>query len=105
MTDQRRIVEVTDAAAFALVPPCADPRFDHRTCDYWEDADRGSKRSRPGWLEPSRPRSEPGPKPGLHDNPFGPGDLDVPDANPFAGAARASIPDAFADDDLFAVPF
>jgi GNAT superfamily N-acetyltransferase len=45
-----RIVDVLDAEAFALVPPCADPRFDHRTCDYWEDADRGAKDARPGWL-------------------------------------------------------
>ena len=38
-----RIVDVVDEASFGLIPPCADPRFDHRTCDYWEDADRGSK--------------------------------------------------------------
>jgi hypothetical protein len=37
-----RIVDVGDADTFRLVPPCADPRFDHRSCDYWEDADRGS---------------------------------------------------------------
>ena len=37
------IVDVTDESAFALIPPCADPGFDHRSCDYWEDADRGSK--------------------------------------------------------------
>lgn len=65
-----RIVDVLDATAFALVPPCADPRFDHRTCDYWEDADRGSRSARPAWLEtapanPSRPTSHP-------DNPFAP---------------------------------
>ena len=41
-----RIVDVTDDAAFALIPPCADPGFDHRSCDYWEDADRGSKAAR-----------------------------------------------------------
>ena len=44
------IVDVTDEARFGLIPPCADPSFDHRSCDYWEDADRGSKASRPGWL-------------------------------------------------------
>ena len=22
---------------FGALPPCADPRFDHRSCDYWED--------------------------------------------------------------------
>ncbi len=36
-----RIVDVTDDATFRLLPPCADPGFDHRSCDYWEDADRG----------------------------------------------------------------
>jgi len=48
--DRVRIVDVTDSATFALVPPCADPSFDHRTCDYWEDADRGSKAHRASWL-------------------------------------------------------
>jgi GNAT superfamily N-acetyltransferase len=66
-----RIVDVLDATAFALVPPCADPSFDHRTCDYWEDADRGSRSARPSWLAaqatiaPSRPQATP-------DNPFAP---------------------------------
>ena len=99
---ERRIVDVGDSATFALIPPCADPRFDHRTCDYWEDADRGSKQSRPTWLHAKPAIAEAAPRLGLHDNPFAPGDLDQP--NPFAGAARASLPDAFADDDLFAVP-
>ena len=102
---ERRIVDIGDSAAFALIPPCADPRFDHRTCDYWEDADRGSKQSRPSWLEVRAPSPEKAPHFGLHDNPFAPGDLEEAKSNPFAGAARASIPDAFADDDLFAVPF
>jgi ribosomal protein S18 acetylase RimI-like enzyme len=44
------IVDVGDEARFGLIPPCADPSFDHRTCDYWEDADRGSKASRSSWL-------------------------------------------------------
>lgn len=47
------IVDVTDVDAFDLVPPCADPAFDHRTCDYWEDAESGSKRARPAWLRPA----------------------------------------------------
>ncbi|HEU5205757.1 MAG TPA: hypothetical protein VFU17_15805, partial [Candidatus Limnocylindrales bacterium] len=50
-----RIVDVTDHAAFELVPPCADPSFDHRTCDYWEDADRGSKAARAAWLKAGAP--------------------------------------------------
>jgi ribosomal protein S18 acetylase RimI-like enzyme len=100
---ERRIVDIGDGATFALIPPCADPRFDHRTCDYWEDAERGSKHSRPTWLEARRPAAEPAPHFGLHDNPFAPGDLEA-DVNPFAEAARASIPGEFADDDLFSVP-
>ena len=47
-----RILDVTDAATFGRIPPCADPGFDHRSCDYWEDADRGSKAARLSWLEP-----------------------------------------------------
>src|SRR3954465_256116 len=42
-----RIVDVVDDETFRLIPPCADPGFDHRSCDYWEDADRGSKAARP----------------------------------------------------------
>jgi len=48
-----RVVDVTDVVAFDRIPPCADPRFDHRTCDYWEDADRGSKAARSSWLKPA----------------------------------------------------
>ena len=44
------IVDVTDEARFGQIPPCADPGFDHRSCDYWEDADRGSKAARLSWL-------------------------------------------------------
>lgn len=102
---ERRVVDIADSATFALIPPCADPRFDHRTCDYWEDADRGSKQNRPGLLQPRHARPEAPQHFGLHDNPFAPGDLDEPQANPFALAGRASIPDAFADDDMFEVPF
>ena len=56
--DAIRVVDVVDAVTFGLVPPCADPGFDHRTCDYWEDADRGSKAARLAWLEPSGPAAE-----------------------------------------------
>jgi len=100
-----RIVDVTDESSFALIPRCADPGFDHRTCDYWEDADRGSKAARLSWLErgaatdaPARPRTG---NPFLDDaakenpfnpfaagrgsaaNPFAPA-RDEPDDNPFA---------------------
>ncbi len=66
-----RIVDVLDDEAFASVPPCADPRFDHRTCDYWEDADRGAKDARPAWLrlQPAPPTAHPG---AASDNPFAP---------------------------------
>src|SRR5258705_1059921 len=46
------ILDVTDPATFGRIPPCADPGFDHRSCDYWEDTDRGSKASRLSWLQP-----------------------------------------------------
>jgi hypothetical protein len=51
--DRSRIVDVTDAETFGLVAPCADPGFDHRSCDYWEDADRGSKAARLSWFDPA----------------------------------------------------
>ena len=53
--DGIRVVDVVDEATYGLVPPCADPGFDHRSCDYWEDAERGSKAARQSWLAPTRP--------------------------------------------------
>src|SRR5215207_3248832 len=84
-----RIVDVTDDATFALVPPCADPGFDHRSCDYWEDADRGSKAARLSWLEPAARL----PEPRALDNPFGA--HPAPPANPF-GRPDAAEPNPFA---------
>lgn len=90
------IVDVTDDATFRLLPPCADPGFDHRSCDYWEDGDRGSKAARASWLPgavppppaaPSRPR-----------NLFGDDADDEPAVNPFAPAPRESF-NPFATDD------
>jgi GNAT superfamily N-acetyltransferase len=49
------IIDVTDETGFARIPSCSDPGFDHRTCDYWEDADRGSKASRLAWLASNPP--------------------------------------------------
>src|SRR5262245_20460527 len=87
-----RIVDVTDTTAFDRVPPCADPSFDHRTCNYWEDADHGSKASRPSWLTTAaaaddRP-AETRPRPS---NPFL-ADLEArqPTANPFAAGRPAN---------------
>ena len=86
--DGIRVVDVVDEETFRLVPPCADPGFDHRSCDYWEDADRGTKAARLAWLERSGgtsssssppPRTPPA-------NPFL-ADLEAagpPPANPFA---------------------
>jgi len=93
-----RIVDVTDEAAFRLIPPCADPGFDHRSCDYWEDADRGSKAARLSWLEASPPAAPD--RPALADNPFAPV-RDAAPVNPFAPTARSARPafNPFADDD------
>jgi hypothetical protein len=52
-------IDVTDETGFALLPPCADPGFDHRSCDYWEDADRGSKAIRLDWLQGPSPAHAP----------------------------------------------
>ena len=86
-----RIVDVGDEASLALIPPCADARFDHRTCDYLEEADRGSKASRPAWLEPvpvTRAAA-----PALADNPFAPPPRVTP-SNPFAaGDDEGDAPD------------
>src|SRR5919201_1074197 len=98
-----RIVDVTDEASFGLIPPCADPGFDHRSCDYWEDADRGSKAARSAWLEP-RPKPEPTPTPStgnpfLDDlaeaayNPFAPGGSNASASNPFASGASDALAD------------
>jgi GNAT superfamily N-acetyltransferase len=64
-----RIVDVEDALGFGLVPPCADPAFDHRSCDYWEDADRGSKAAR---TLVGPPPAAPAGRPSLANNPFAP---------------------------------
>lgn len=88
-----RVLDIADDAAFGRVPPCADPGFDHRSCDYWEDADRGSKAARLAWLEPgpgSRPEDASArPRPA---NPFL-ADLEAAGpapSNPFATAGRAN---------------
>ena len=65
------------------MPPCADPGFDHRSCDYWEDEARGSKAARLSWLaaggSDAGPRAD-APKP--------------PPANPFLADLEASAPKA-----------
>src|SRR3954447_24011939 len=96
-----RIVDVTDEAAFGQIPTCADPGFDHRSCDYWEDAERGSKAARLAWLE-AAPPPDLSRRPEPVDNPFAP----EPEGsqarfNPFAATDRSSRPafNPFADDD------
>jgi ribosomal protein S18 acetylase RimI-like enzyme len=85
------IADVTDEARFGFLPLCADPAFDHRTCDYWEDADRGSKAARPTWLVghglagPSGPGDR---APGTGANPFAPPPRTEP--NPFAPAPKTA---------------
>jgi GNAT superfamily N-acetyltransferase len=79
-----RIVDVTDDASYRLLPPCANPGFDHRSCDYWEDADRGSRAARSSWLTAERPAAPAAPK--RPRNPFGDDD-DEPAFNPFAPAS------------------
>lgn len=94
-----RIVDVVDETSFRLVPPCADPGFDHRSCDYWEDVERGSKAARLAWLAAGSPATT-GPRTPLADNPFAP--IRDPGAvNPFAPTTRSSRPafNPFGDDE------
>lgn len=79
-----RIDDVIDEAGFRRMPPCADPGFDHRTCDYWEDADRGSKAARLAWLEPPLADKTPPSARSVPDNPFLAERPKPPAVNPFA---------------------
>ena len=93
-----RILDVTDEAGFGRIPPCADPGFDHRTCDFWEDDRRGSKAARLAWLEPVAP---PAPEPSRAANPFAPaGGSSFNPFDPRAGGQSAAKPfNPFGDDD------
>ena len=104
--DSIRVVDVVDDETFRLIPPCADPGFDHRTCDYWEDPDRGSKAARLAWLEPVSGAPPPKPMPARAPpaNPFL-ADLEAaeaPPVNPFA--ARRPNPFLLPGDDEDDVP-
>jgi ribosomal protein S18 acetylase RimI-like enzyme len=106
--DDLRALDVTDDPTFALVPPCADPGFDHRSCDYWEDESRGSKAARLDWLTPSEPAASGPARTTGSGNPF----LDDltsggPSANPFAlaGSGPARNPFLDGDDDGIVNPF
>jgi ribosomal protein S18 acetylase RimI-like enzyme len=84
--DRIQLLDITDLPAFERIPPCADPGFDHRSCDYWEDAQRGSKAIRLEWLTASPPPAEDAaPRPAAAANPFL-ADLEAkraPAVNPF----------------------
>lgn len=86
-----QIVDVLDALAFALIPPCADPAFDHRTCDYWEDADRGLKARRT--ISGAAPIPPPK-RPGSVDNPFAAAQRE-PVFNPFVTEGDDEIENPF----------
>ena len=90
-----RIIDVRDADGFGRIPPCADPGFDHRSCDFWEDADRGSKAARLSWWDPSAAPA-PAPRPAAA-NPFAP--TSGPGFNPFASAGSRPALNPFGDDD------
>ena len=97
--DAKRIVDVTEAATFGLLPPCANPSFDHRSCDYWEDADRGSKAHRSSWLRTGQTSGAPAAPRPVPANPFL-ADLEARDDNPFALKRSAPVnPFALDDDD------
>lgn len=99
-----RIVDVTDDPTFALLPPCADNRFDHRSCNYWEDADRGSRAARASWLSAT---PVPAPPKARARNPFGDDADPDPEINPFLPAITGSglNPFSAADDDAPFNPF
>jgi hypothetical protein len=92
-----RILDIRDADGFARIPPCADPGFDHRSCDYWEDGERGSKAARLSWWDPSAAPPVPAPT-AAPANPFAPASSG-PSFNPFAtGGSRPGFT-PFGDDD------
>ena len=104
--DDIRILDVTGEASFGRIPPCADPGFDHRSCDYWEDAVAGSKAARLSWLTPAQP-AEPETSRPTPANPFL-ADLEKARAtNPFAagGTGGSANPFLAADDTPVDNPF
>ena len=100
------ILDITDESGFGRIPPCADPGFDHRSCDYWEDPDHGSKAARLSWLQPAAgPPAQPAALPARPANPFL-ADLEAHGSatpNPFA-TARPANPFLTPGDDDEAAP-
>jgi hypothetical protein len=104
MADPRiRIADILDEDGFRAIPPCADPGFDHRTCDYWEDAARGSKAARLAWLEAAAPGPET--RQPAAANPFLAGaDVPAPAPNPFAPPTDRRPANPFVDEVAPAAP-
>jgi GNAT superfamily N-acetyltransferase len=97
------IIDVTDATSFDRLPPCADSRFDHRSCDYWEDEVRGRKAARPSWWQPASPSRVPRPRP-VPENPFAAAPSQADAFNPFVSASDSDSIRHSDDDDAFATP-
>jgi GNAT superfamily N-acetyltransferase len=97
------IVDVTDTTTFDRLPPCADARFDHRSCNYWEDEIRGSKSARPSWWQPAAAPRAPQRRP-ISDNPFAPSLEEQDDVNPFASPSGSGSAAALVGDDPFGAP-
>jgi ribosomal protein S18 acetylase RimI-like enzyme len=97
--DDLRTLDVTDEAAFGRLPPCADPGYDHRSCDYWENEVHGSKAARLDWLAATAPATAAlPPAPSL--NPFIADLQGSPVAsNPFATGAGSGSSNPFLDGD------
>lgn len=89
-----RIDDIADEAGFRAIPPCADPGFDHRSCDFWEDADRGSKAARLSWLK--APQADVPPPVPRSDNPFLAERPSTPTFNPFLVDDDEAAPNPFA---------
>ena len=87
--DDLRALDVTDEAAFGRMPRCADPGFDHRSCDYWEDDRHGSKAARLDWLTPTAAPVESPAASRPSTNPFV-ADVPATAANPFARAGDST---------------
>ena len=90
-----RIIDIRDGEGFTRIPPCADPGFDHRSCDYWEDADRGSRAARLSWWDASAAPA-PAPKP-TSANPFAPSGGGA-SFNPFARGSQGPARNPFGSD-------
>ena len=106
--DDLQALDVTDEAVFVRLPPCADPGFDHRSCDYWEDDAHGSKAARLDWLKPTSSPAAPAPA-RASGNPFLTDALSAgPASNPFvaAGGTGSGANPFLLDDDATPVnPF